>query len=305
MLAPFLFMALATGAPCKINLLLNVLGRRPDGFHQIETILCPVAVFDRLEFSTAPHGVALSCDDPALPVDQTNLVVRAAEAFLERASIASGVHIRLEKRIPVAAGLGGGSSDAAHTLAGLNRLFGQPLTAESLHGIAAELGSDVPFFLDPAPALATGRGEQIQHVGVLSALRGRWLFLVYPGFGVPTRWAYQALAHFPDALNGLPGRATRLIELLQTGHLADAAAQFYNALEAPVLAKHPILLLYQRFLREEGAIATMMSGSGSSTFAILQDEVAAMRIRERFLAKFGPTCWTAVVPAYFQGRLAA
>jgi len=289
-------MELEIYAPCKINLLLNVLGRRADAFHEIETVLYPVPVFDRLRFEISPDGVTLSSDDPALPVGKPNLVVRAAEAFLEHASTGSGVRIHLEKKIPVAAGLGGGSSDAAHTLVGLNKLFGQPLSPDLLCDLAAALGSDVPFFLDPAPALATGRGEQVRRVGVFGALNGLWLFLVHPGFGVSTPWAYRALARFPEALNGIPGRANQLIERLCAGDLETAVRHCFNALEAPVLAKYPILALYQSFLREQGAIVAMMSGSGSSTFALLSDEPSARRIQDRFLARFGRACWTAVVP---------
>ena len=288
-------MALCLCAPCKINLLLNVLGRRADGFHEIETVLYPVSVADRLHLNTGPADVEFSCDDPALPAGQANLVVRAADAFLARASIRSGVRLHLEKRIPVAAGLGGGSSDAAHTLVALNDLFGRPLSRETLNQLAAELGSDVPFFLDRGPALATGRGERIRRLGVLKALNGLWLFMLHPGFGVSTPWAYKALARFPDALNGVPGRASRLIDALTAGDPSSAVGLFYNALEAPVLAKYPILALYQKFLREEGALAAMMSGSGSATFALAPDEATARRLRDRFLGKFGSSCWTAVV----------
>lgn len=286
-------------APCKINLLLNILGRRPDGFHQLETVMWPVPVFDELELDITPREISFSCSDPSLPESNSNLAVRAAEAFLKRTGIASGIRIRLHKNIPVAAGLGGGSSDAAQTLVGLNELFGKPLDAAALHELAASLGSDVPFFLKPAPALATGRGEQIRYLETVEVLGRLWLFLVYPGFGVSTRWAYQALQRFPSALNGTPGRAERLIIILHRGDLQAAKSEFYNALEAPVLTKFPILQLYQEFLRQEGADVAMMSGSGSSTFAFFHDKGAAERAQQRFMAKFGPTCWTRIVPAKF------
>lgn len=286
-------------APCKINLLLNILGRRPDGFHQLETIMWPVPVFDELEIAAAPEGISFLCSDDTLPTDSSNLVVRAAEAFLQRTHIRSGVRIRLQKNIPVAAGLGGGSSDAAQTIVGLNRLFGEPFDAAALHDLAASLGSDVPFFLNPAPALATGRGEQIKHLGQFEVLEQLWLFLVYPGFGVSTRWAYQALQRFPTALNGTPGRAERMVSLLQQGDLHAAMSELYNALESPVLAKFPILQLYQEFLRETGAVAAMMSGSGSSTFAFFLDQNTAARVQTSFLERFGSSCWTRVVPVRF------
>ncbi len=289
-------MRLELRAHCKVNLLLNVLGRRADGFHELETVLHPVPVFDRLEIATADHGIDLFCSDPSLPSDCTNLVVRAAEAFRARASVSTGLRIRLEKVIPVAAGLGGGSSDAAFTLIGLNELFGQPLESGELHCLAAELGSDVPFFLCSRPALATGRGERIAPLEWFDALKGVWLLLIRPGFGISTAWAYSNLARFPAALNGTPGRADRLLEQLRLGNVGGAAALFYNSLETPVLAKFPILALYQQFLRAEGAMGTLMSGSGSASFALLPDEETARRIHDRFKAKFGEDCWTALAP---------
>src|SRR5579859_5462427 len=149
-------------SPCKVNLLLNILGRRPDGFHELETVFQPVNLCDELTFERAGKGIALSCNEKSLPTDSDNLVFRAAEKFLAAAQISSGVKIHLEKKIPMAAGLGGGSGNAAVTLLALNELFGGPLPAGKLFEIAASLGSDVPFFLQDKPALAVGRGEQVQ-----------------------------------------------------------------------------------------------------------------------------------------------
>jgi 4-diphosphocytidyl-2-C-methyl-D-erythritol kinase len=281
-------------SPCKINLLLNVLGRRSDAFHEIETVLQPVPVHDELEFSHAQSGLLLTCSDPRLPVDERNLVYRAAQAFLAEARIQKGVRIHLEKRIPMEAGLGGGSGNAATTLLGLNELFRHPLAVDRLQGISAALGSDVVFFLNDRPALALGRGERVEWLEPFDVLRGSGLLLVHPGFGVSTPWAYQALGRHPQALAGEPGRGRRLIESLRSNDLPVAAADFYNALEAPVLEKYPLLRLFQEFFREEGALATMMSGSGSSTFAMARDLDRAESLRERFLAKFGSHCWTAV-----------
>lgn len=149
-------------SPCKVNLLLNILGRRPDGFHELETVFHPVRLCDRLSFARAGTGVQLTGSDPTLAMDATNLVHRAATAFLAAAQIREGVRLHLTKRIPLAAGLGGGSGNAATTLLGLNELFGSPLASAQLHSIAATLGSDVNFFLQSKPALAIGRGERIE-----------------------------------------------------------------------------------------------------------------------------------------------
>jgi 4-diphosphocytidyl-2-C-methyl-D-erythritol kinase len=288
--------SLERDSPCKVNLLLNILGRRPDGFHELETIMHPVGICDRLAFSRGGNGVELTCNNPALPADGSNLVHRAATSFLQAAGIAEGVQIHLDKRIPLAAGLGGGSGNAAVTLSGLNELFDQSLGPEQLAGLAGSLGSDVPFFLQPRPALATGRGEKITACPPFPALRGAVFLLVHPGFGISTAWAYQNLARFPQALNGKPGRAQQLVRLLESSSLAEAGTRFYNALEAPALEKFPLLAIFQEFLRNHGAAATLMSGSGSTTFALLGSQGAAEELGERMRSKFGAACWTAVAP---------
>jgi 4-diphosphocytidyl-2-C-methyl-D-erythritol kinase len=288
-------MTLTKKSPCKVNLLLNILGKRADGFHELETVFHPVNFFDELSFSREGQGIQLTCSAPTLPTDQGNLVYRAAVAFLETAGIHDGVRIHLEKRIPLAAGLGGGSADAATTLRGLNELFGNPLPNQTLHGIAAKLGSDLPFFLQDKPALATGRGETIKPLDFFPALRGTAFLLIYPGFGISTVWAYKEMARFPQELNGRLGRAQELIDLLQTASLAQASSHFYNSLEAPALLKYPILAIYQEFMKANGALAAMMSGSGSTTFAIAANVTAARELEDKFKAKYNPH-WTAVVP---------
>jgi 4-diphosphocytidyl-2-C-methyl-D-erythritol kinase len=290
-------MTLEKQSPCKVNLLLNILGKRADGFHELETLMHPVRVFDTLHFARGPRGIALTCNIPGLPTDSGNLVYRAAAAFLEKAGIRDGVRIRLEKRIPLAAGLGGGSGNAAATLLGLNELFGGPLSSGPIREIAASLGSDIPFFLQARPALATGRGEQIEPVDFFPALRDAAWLLIHPGFGISTAWSYQRLARFPASLNGTPGRAQKLVGLLRTADLRAAGAEFYNSLEAPALEKYPLLALFQEFLRAHGATAALMSGSGSTTFALTPGQAAGEELAEEFKSQFGSTGWTTVVPA--------
>jgi 4-diphosphocytidyl-2-C-methyl-D-erythritol kinase len=290
-------MTLEKQSPCKVNLLLNILGKRPNGFHELETVMHPIRVFDRLSFTRRPKSIELSCSEPSLPTDSGNLVYRAAALFLERTKIREGVKLHIEKRIPLAAGLGGGSGDAATTLLGMNELFGVPLGQVELNELAASLGSDVPFFLQDKPALATGRGEKIQSLAPFPALRGVVFVLIHPGFGIAAAWAYQQLARFPSALNGQPGRAQKLLALLNAPDLRAAGKEFYNSLEAPALEKFPILALYQEFLCAEGAAATLMSGSGSTTFALFASHPAAAQAVERFKGRFGSTSWIAIVPA--------
>lgn len=289
-------MTLQKRSPCKVNLLLNILGRRADGFHEVESLMHPVALYDELSFSRSRAGIELSCSDPALPTDSQNLVHRAAGLFLKASGVTDGVRLHLEKRIPLAAGLGGGSANAAITLLALNELFGSPLDHDCLFSLAASLGSDVPFFLRETPALATGRGEQIHAVPFFPLLNRAAFLLVHPGFGIASAWAYQQLQRFPAALNGRPGRAQRLVELLRTKDLRAAGAEFYNSLEAPAFVKFPLLCLFQEFFRDQGAPAALMSGSGSTTFAIAESQASAQALVESFKGKFGNTYWTAIVP---------
>jgi 4-diphosphocytidyl-2-C-methyl-D-erythritol kinase len=283
-------------SPCKVNLLLNILGKRADGFHELETVMLPVAWHDTLRFERLPRpGVVLTCSHPAVPVNSTNLVHRAATSFLRTAAIREGVKIHLEKKIPIAAGLGGGSGNAAATLLALNELFGSPIPVERLSPLAADLGSDVPFFLQPLPALGSGRGEIITPLQPFPALRGAFILLIHPGFGVPTAWAYHALARFPEASAGRPGCAMELISLLKNTSLQAGGKAFYNSLEAPVLHKYPVLKLYQEFILEHGAAAALMSGSGSTTFALFSDKSAAEAVIDPFRSKFGRKCWLTLV----------
>lgn len=286
-------MAIEWQSHCKVNLILNILGRRADGFHELETVMQPIPICDRLAIAAAPAGIRLTCSDPALPTDEGNLVYRAAQKFLAAASLASGVEIHLEKKIPLAAGLGGGSGNAAATLLGLNELFGKPLA--DLQPLAAELGSDVPFFLQNGPALALGRGEKVEPLAPFPLLQGRWLLLIHPGFGVSTAWAYRNLARYPSALNGQAGRARSLIEALRGADFSAAGGHFYNSLEAPVLNKYPLLAMFQEHLRAHGAEAALMSGSGSTTLAVFPSEAACASAAAAFRAHFGEYCWMAPV----------
>jgi len=288
-------MRLQKKSPCKVNLILNILGKRTDGFHELETVMQPVNVCDELAFERAGTGVKLSCSHPDLPTNSKNLVHRAAVSFLAAANISDGVRIHLQKNLPLAGGLGGGSANAAVTFTALNELFGSPLPLEKLHELAAALGSDVPFFLYDKPALATGRGEKVRTLENFPALRGKAFFLVHPGFGISTPWSYQNLARFPEALNGQKGRAEKLVTALASGNWPAVADGIYNSLEAPAFDKFPVLQLYKEFLRDHGALASLMSGSGSTTFAIAENLAAAENLAEKFKSQFGDNGWTATV----------
>ncbi len=282
-------MSLVLNSTCKVNLLLNILGKREDGFHELESIIQPVPLFDELRFERGGQGIELTCSDPRLSVDKDNLVHRAASLFLKKID-ADGIRVHLQKNLPLAAGLGAGSSNAAFTLRALNELFDSPLSADDLHDLAAFLGSDVPFFLQDNPALVTGRGEVVKPLEPFPALLGRGLLLIHPGFGVSTPWAYQALAEMPNAY-GNEGKAAATLRSLQAGGLVG----FANSLEAPVFQKHAVLPILKKFLAENGALVALMSGSGSTTFAITEGRPAAEALRAKYHEHFGQTGWTATV----------
>lgn len=288
-------MRLEKKSPCKVNLILNILGKRPDGFHELETVMQPVNVCDEMTFERAGTGLQLTCNHPELPCDSKNLVHRAAAAFLGAASISDGVRIHLQKNLPLAGGIGGGSANAAVTFGALNELFGSPLPLSKLHELAATLGSDVPFFLYDKPALATGRGEKVKTLENFPVLKGKAFLLVHPGFGISTPWSYQNLARFPKDQNGTPGRAEKLVAALQTDDWPAIAENIYNSLEAPAFDKFPVLELYKNFLRRNGALVSLMSGSGSTTFAIAENLNAAENLAEKFKSQFGDKGWMATV----------
>src|ERR1700744_2347770 len=181
-------------APAKINLYLHILGRRPDGFHQLETLMAPISLGDILDVELIPEGIEFICSDASLSDAQDNLATKAARVFLEEFKLATGLRIHLEKKVPVGAGLGGGSSDAATVLLLLRQLTGVKCSDEKLAELASRLGSDIPFFIYRTPAICKGRGEIIEPITLTEKFEG---LLIHPGFGVPTPWAYKIYAQNP------------------------------------------------------------------------------------------------------------
>ena len=265
-------------APAKINLALRVQGRREDGFHEIESLMCPVSLFDILDITLREESrLEFFCDDPTLPTDNDNLVVRAARLFSSACSLEPRVRIALTKRIPHGAGLGGGSSDAATTLLALDRLFSTRLSREALAGMAAKLGSDVPFFIYESAAMIRGRGERVEPVGFPHALP---LLLIKPPFGVPTPWAYSRW------------RDSREIPEVQYAAQNFPWGELVNDLERPVFEKHLFLADLKRWLlAQPEAAGALMSGSGATVFAVLKSKDDAGPLGERVAAEFGPDLW--------------
>ena len=221
-------------APAKINLLLNILGRGDDGYHELESLMIPIPLYDILHFrlDDSLSDLRLSIPQNQLNPGADNLVMRAAKAFLKETRMDVGLHIELIKKSPWKPVLGVGARPyAAITLKTLNHCFGKPLSQKTLHTLASQLGSDVPFFLEKKPMLVKGRGEQLQSIPPLRSLDGAGLLLIKPPFGVSTAWAYQELARFPRQLQG-QGRGARQRQSALSISPADVSEQFYNSLES-------------------------------------------------------------------------
>lgn len=277
-------------SPAKINLYLAVTGRRADGFHDLVSVAAPLDFGDELTAEARPGGgFTLACDDPEVPGDDRNLVLRAAAAFAAATGGRAGAHFRLVKRIPTGAGLGGGSSNAVAALRALNRLAGGPLADPELAALAAGLGSDCVLFLRGGPVVLRGRGERVEALPPAAAarLRGRPVVLVKPSFGVPTPWAYRRLVERGG--DYVPAAAAEAHVAAWVGGTAGAAALLGNSFEPAVFAKHPALPLLLARLRQATGAAGAMSGSGSACFLLPEEPAAAARVEPLVRAAWGPT----------------
>lgn len=267
-------------APAKINLSLRVLRCRSDGFHEIETLITPISLCDEIKIDRCPgkQGVVFRCDDPSVPKGEDNIVVRAANAFFEKTRITGGISIALKKRIPHGAGLGGGSSDAASTLLALNELFETNLPSEYLAEMAKMIGSDVPFFIFQSAAVCKGRGEFVSPTRVREQLS---VLLLKPEFGVPTQWAYSRW------------RDSREIPGVSYGVQQFNQQSFVNDLERPVFEKFVFLAQLKMWLLKQSEVgAALMSGSGSTVFAVIRDDTNIDRLATRAKAELDPKLWT-------------
>ena len=266
----------------KVNLRLHVLGRRADGYHELRTVFQTIGLHDTLEMSLAPgRGIQFECDDPSLPGGRENLVWRAVDAARRALKLRSGVRVRLEKRTPAARGLGGGSSDAAMALAGVERLSGRRLPPERLFQLAADLGSDVPFFLFGGRALGAGRGEEIYP---LPDMPKRIVVVVSPsGIGVSTRDAYRWLKAPPLTTGGSARKLRSFCALCWSGQGSNQPADpLENDFERPVFRRYPRLARIKRAFLRHGAAGVALAGSGSAVFAIFQTPAQARRAAMQF-----------------------
>jgi len=266
-------------APAKINLSFRILRRREDGFHEIETLMAPISLQDELtiEPNELGNGLEFASDDPSLPPGEDNLVVHAARSFFAEIKEEPRVRIALQKKIPHGAGLGGGSSDAASTLLGLNQFHGSRVAPARLTNLAAALGSDVPFFLVQSAARCRGRGELVEKIEPLPPLP---LLLLKPEFGVPTPWAYSRWNDSRE-LPGVDYASQKVGELV-----------LENDLERPVFEKHLFLARMKGWLRAQPeVVAALLSGSGSTMFAVLREAGAADGLANRARENLDPALW--------------
>jgi len=265
-------------APAKINLSLKILGRREDGFHEIETLISPISLADKIDIERQSRWIDFSCDDPTVPSGDENLVVRVAKAFFEKTKISGGVGIRLHKKIPHGAGLGGGSSDAAATLRALNQLFKTKLSREELAKLGSNIGSDVSFFLFESAAVCKGRGEIVNPTRLKTKLS---ILLFKPAFLVSSAWAYS---RWQDS--------KEIPEISYQPQNFDGQS-FRNDLERPVFEKFVFLAQLKAWLlKQEQVGAALMSGSGSTVFAVLRLEADVDLLVKRARDQLDREIWT-------------
>ena len=276
-------------APAKINLSLRLLGKRTDGYHEIETLIAPITLADEVEINHL-HGspsdtITLTCNDPTLSCEEDNLCVKAARAFQEASGIQEAIAITLLKRIPHGAGLGGGSSDAAVVLRGMNQLFNEPLVLEELHYVAASLGSDIPFFIEGKPAWCRGRGEVLTEATSLPA----WpLLLIKPPFSIATAWAYEAYQRWTQDVQHQKTTS-------ESRSIVVDDVTITNDLELPVFQKYVLLPVLREWLQKRPEVVTAwMTGSGSTMVALLDKKITRDQVemlQQAAAAEFGETFW--------------
>ena len=265
--------SLVAWAPAKVNLTLEIVDKRPDGYHAIETLMVAIDLFDTLEIRDEPSGeLRLTCEPATMPNGPDNLVWKAAEAFRRRMGTTNGATIHLTKRIPHEAGLGGGSSDAATTLLALNRLWRMNWPLAELASIAADVGSDVAFFLHAPAAICTGRGEIVTPVAMTRTLD---IVVVKPNVGLSTREVYHRVA-----VPLHPLCSTDACRALTDGNVAKLASELHNRLQEPAFAAAPLIERTYRRLAALGPLGCQLSGSGSALFALCKDRTDAIRIAD-------------------------
>lgn len=262
-------------ARAKINLTLDVLGRLPNGYHEVEMVMQALELHDTLILRSQEQGITIACDNPLVPTGEGNLVYRCALALQQVTGIERGVHVTIEKRIPVAAGLAGGSSNGAAALIGLNQLWELGLTREQLREIGMSLGADIPFIILGGTALAKGKGEALTPI---EGIKGLPILLVKPPMGVSTAEVYK---NFNGAKVTRRPNTQAMIAALASGDGRAVVDNLVNVLESVTLEMHPEIVLIKEELIEAGAQGVLMSGSGPTVFAIIDSMEEGAKIAQR------------------------
>ncbi len=279
-------------SPAKVNLFLEVLGKRPDGFHEVKTVLQGVSLYDELHIRRVPKGISISSDCPDIPLDGKNLVHRAAAAFLRNNRIKSGVHIDLIKRIPVAGGMGGGSSNAACTLLALNKLFGHPWGSQEISSAAESLGSDVPFFMRGSPSVGIGKGGEII---VLEKYVSLWILLAAPRGLVLKNKTAQIYKGLKIALTKNKRPITITLVAIETNNVKLLCDSLFNRLERVVFCQMAQTRSIKAFMLVHGAMGALVSGAGPAVFGVVSDRIAGRKLEQKIHRQFGEGVWTRLV----------
>ena len=266
----------------KINLTLNILGKRQDGYHNIETIMQSIKLADRIFIKEGKEGVKIKCSHPLVPVDTQSLAYRSAEKILNRYRIARGVEIEIDKKIPLASGMAGGSANSASILVGINKLFALNLSNKDLREMGEELGMDVPFCIQNGTALAYHRGEKVIPLPPINP--PLWIIIINPGFEIPTKWAYNNLDL--DLIKKEKKNTKAMLEALKEGEVRGIAKNLFNSFEGLIIRKYPEIGKIKDRLIEEGALGAIMSGSGPTVFGIAQNKEQALKIHKKLKPEY-------------------
>jgi 4-diphosphocytidyl-2-C-methyl-D-erythritol kinase len=265
-------------SPAKVNLFLKIFGKRTDGYHDLMTLMCCIGLYDTVSLHVGDTNIAVSCNHPLVPEDESNLASVAAHLFLKALKKNEGVKIFIQKQIPVAAGLGGGSSNAAAVLLGLNRYYGCPFSKEELMSMGLSIGADVPFFIFRKPAIATGIGGELKAYPGLENLS---VLLVSPGFSVSTAEVYKKLNL------GLTKCKKKLKSFLLNNQRFDPRCHLCNDLEAVTASKYPVINTVKKALLSQGALGALMSGSGPTIFGLFSDSNRASQANHALSRVYG------------------
>jgi 4-diphosphocytidyl-2-C-methyl-D-erythritol kinase len=262
-------------SPAKINLFLQITGKRPDGYHDLVSLMCCVGLYDTVSLSFGVKETSVSCRYPDVPEDETNLAAAAASLFFNTLNINDGVKISIEKQIPVGAGLGGGSSNAAAVFLGLNRYYGDAFSQEKLISMGRSIGADVPFFIFRKPAIVSGIGETLNAYQGLESFK---VLLVFPGFGISTAKVYKNLNL------GLTNCKKKLRSFLLNKQSFDPGCHLCNDLEPTAASMYPVIFTVKEALLKHGALGALMSGSGSTVFGLFSDSHTAFKANRALAA---------------------